>query len=110
MARTIESRNKLSAEERLVSPEEWEALNELFAECMLKDIPIILTFDTNRYSEGGSEKIIQGPQGYRLEIGGRSYVVDGKEKIYRNLQVLVVDGWRILSVIATEEHIEDTEV
>jgi hypothetical protein len=51
--------------------------------------------------------VIQGRQGFRLEIGNSAIREDGDQKIYRNLRDLVKDGWQILEVIAAEEHAED---
>lgn len=109
MVNTVEQ-NKLTESERLISAEEWEAYEELVQECLRHDLPITFSFDTNRYSEGNSDEVIQGRQGFRLEIGDSSFKEGDGQKVYRNLRDLVADGWRILEIIATEEHIEDIEI
>lgn len=111
MARTAESRNKLSAEERLISPEDWGAYGELVAECVLKDIPVTFSFDTGRrYQEGDSDVVIQGRQGFRLEIGYGRFKDGDDDRVYRDFRIMVNDGWRLLRIIVTQQHIQDIEI
>lgn len=91
---------KLTTDERIVSPEEWEALAEIFDECSERDIDFSFGFDTGRYSTERSGEVIQGEQGWTLEIGG--YTTGER---FRKIADLVAAGRRMLEVIATEEHL-----
>ncbi len=91
--------------ERLISPEEWEGLNELFQECLRLDFPVRFYFEAGRKTRSSGE--IQGPQGFLLEINYYSFSDGGAQRLYRSVNEMVADGWKILGIIATERHIED---
>ena len=86
--------------ERIVSPEEWKALAEIFDECSRSDVAFSFEFDTGRYSDGPTSEVIQGEQGWTLDIGG--YTTGER---FRSIRDLVNAGRRMLAVIATEEHL-----
>lgn len=114
----FERQKRLTLTERVFTEEEEEGLNQLMEWCRLKDISFDFSFDTGRHTSGDSDEVIQGPQGYRLEIGGcylGELVDDGNEmstepKLYRDINDLIDDGWLILKMIATSRHIDDIEL
>ncbi len=90
--------NKLTTDERIVSPEEWEALSELFEDCLDRDVPITIGFETGRTQTHWFEDVTQGQQGFVLKINGSySYDEDGKPKLFRSVRELVKDGWKLLA-------------
>lgn len=103
MLKTIEV-VRFSDQERIVSPEEWEALSELLNECLRRDIPVIFSFDTARSQALGSKEVVQDRQGFTLEINYWCFPDgSGGDKHYRSIGELVADGWNIINLISVTD-------
>jgi len=102
--------------EREISPEELMNLHRLMSLCLEADVPFTISFDTGRYVPGeyvfyddeeSAKHVVQGPQGYRIEIGFEgTRGEDGKERLYSSIAEMFEAGLQLLYHIIAEDDCE----
>ncbi len=105
---------------REVTPGELVRFGKLVTLCLEQDISVRIEFETGRYVPGSKmfgpdnrhldtdeipeEDVVQGPQGFRVEVGMQSLNgEDGHDALYPSLLEAVNAGLQILYMRITEE-------
>lgn len=119
MADRNERRRDYPEVRREIDEYELEALGRLVENCLLDDVSFELKFDTARSVSAAVlekydneieavplDEVDQGQQGWRIEVGGQSYVYvglnEGQEVLYPTLGEAISAGGRLLEDVLEE--------